>query len=362
MTTNQAINRINTRISEMLATNAPVVMIYSYLSGQGFDGEAATSKIEEAKTMRMQALAFTDLKNQGHTQVVASVPVLIDPATATLPGAFVDNPPLWGESVVATPAPAIALDQLLTSDRLIPKTSLDLNGSVAVVEPPLTHDTIPTRAAPIPIWEGQPSFVNLPDKRVRITFRTMSNPNIIVFEDVLSEAECDAMLQEVEDKFNRSTTVAADDGSSKVHDARTSFGASFTRAQNALIERVETRLSQLANWPVERGEPIQVMRYENGQEYKPHFDYFDPLNAASKPHTERAGNRVATMIMYLSDVEEGGSTSFPDAGIHVMPKKGSVVFFSYGRAHEDSKSRHGGSPVIKGIKYIATKWLRERAY
>lgn len=64
----------------------------------------------------------------------------------------------------------------------------------------------------------------------------------------------------------------------------------------------------------DNGEPIQVLRYENGQKYEPHYDFFqDPVNIAS------GGHRIATILMYLSDVEKGGETIFPDSPVLLSP-------------------------------------------
>lgn len=73
---------------------------------------------------------------------------------------------------------------------------------------------------------------------------------------------------------------------------------------------------------------------------------------------------MATVIMYLSDVEQGGTTSFPKLGLHFAPKKGCALFFA--NADEsgtpDLQSWHAGEPVERGVKWIATKWLRQREY
>ncbi|XP_040956150.1 probable prolyl 4-hydroxylase 7 [Gossypium hirsutum] len=58
----------------------------------------------------------------------------------------------------------------------------------------------------------------------------------------------------------------------------------------------------------ENGESMQILHYENGQKYEPHFDYFH-----DKANQELGGHRIATVLMYLSDVESGGETVFPNA-------------------------------------------------
>ena len=64
----------------------------------------------------------------------------------------------------------------------------------------------------------------------------------------------------------------------------------------------------------DNGEPIQILRYENGQQYVPHFDFFqDPVNVAA------GGHRIATVLMYLSNVERGGETVFPDSPVLLSP-------------------------------------------
>ena len=84
----------------------------------------------------------------------------------------------------------------------------------------------------------------------------------------------------------------------------------------------------------------------------------------SQQHLAVGGQRVSTLVMYLSDVEQGGETTFPDVGVSVVPKKGAAVYFEYcnSQGQVDPLSLHAGNPVIKGEKWIATKWMRQRKY
>ncbi|HET9023961.1 MAG TPA: 2OG-Fe(II) oxygenase, partial [Burkholderiaceae bacterium] len=149
-----------------------------------------------------------------------------------------------------------------------------------------------------------------------------------------------------------------------VHPHRTSAGTHFARGENELIRRIEARIAELVQIPMERGEPLQILHYQPGGEYRPHFDYFDPAQPGNEAVLQQGGQRIATLVMYLNDVEAGGSTVFPDVGLDVLPRRGNAVYFAYTtEAGElDKRSLHGGSPVSAGEKWIATKWFRQRPY
>jgi prolyl 4-hydroxylase len=130
--------------------------------------------------------------------------------------------------------------------------------------------------------------------------------------------------------------------------------------ENPVVANIERRISEITGYPIENGEGIQILRYEEGQEYRPHFDYFDPNSPAVSDQLNN--NRVCTFLMYLNTPEEGGETIFPDAGLSVRAKQGSAVQFSYQTPSPDTKTLHAGTPVIKGEKWVATKWIRRKEY
>lgn len=206
--------------------------------------------------------------------------------------------------------------------------------------------------------EDSPLYLQLEDRKVSV-LTAMSDPNIVVIGNFLSDEECDALIEGAKPRMARSLTVATKTGGEELNADRTSNGMFYARAENELIARIERRLAQLTRWPVENGEGLQILHYHPGAEYKPHYDYFDPNEPGTPTILKRGGQRVATIIMYLQEPEAGGGTVFPDVKLTVAPKRGNAVFFSYNRAHPASKSLHGGEPVVRGQKWIATKWLRE---
>jgi prolyl 4-hydroxylase len=129
------------------------------------------------------------------------------------------------------------------------------------------------------------------------------------------------------------------------------------------MQRIEkTRIAHLLGWPVENCEGLQVLHYGPGAEYKPHYDYFDPAEPGTPSMLERGGQRVATLVIYLSTPTRAAPRCFPTCAWTVAPQQGHAVFFRYDRPHPASRTLHGGAPVVAGEKWVATKWLRERKF
>ena len=213
-------------------------------------------------------------------------------------------------------------------------------------------------AMPAPALGEAANAVVAGDREVRI-LTALNDPRVVVFGGLLDAPECDELVALAGERLARSETVELDTGGSEINPARTSEGMFFARGENELIVRIEARIAELLRWPVENGEGLQVLRYRPGAEYKPHYDYFDPAQPGSASILARGGQRLASLVMYLNTPRRGGATTFPDVGLEVMPARGNAVFFSYDRPHPDTRTLHGGAPVLEGEKWVATKWLRE---
>ena len=185
-------------------------------------------------------------------------------------------------------------------------------------------------------------------------------PIVVFLDDVLSHDECDQLIERSRDRLSRSTTVDPASGNDAVIDARSSEGTLFPLNADPLIAKIDARVSAIMNLPVENGEGLQILHYHTGGQYTPHYDYFAPSDPGSATHIANGGQRVSSLVMYLNDVEAGGETVFPELRLTVGPKKGGGVYFEYcnSRSELDPLSLHGGLPVLKGEKWIATKWMR----
>ncbi len=201
------------------------------------------------------------------------------------------------------------------------------------------------------------------------TTETLSEmPRIYLLHDFLSYEECDHMIKEARPHLKRSTVVSdkkPQDG--EIDPRRTSQGMFFPQnPKDRILKRVEKRIADLTGLPVANGEAIQVLCYQAGGEYRPHYDFFPMNTPGGAAQLARGGQRVATVIMYLNTPEAGGETIFPHANvkINVAPKKGmAILFYScMPNGAVDPMTLHGGAPVIQGEKWIATKWLREGVF
>lgn len=203
-------------------------------------------------------------------------------------------------------------------------------------------------------------------------------PRAFIYHNFLSKEECEYIINLARPHMVKSTVVDSKTGQSKDSRVRTSSGMFLRRGRDKVIRNIEKRIADYTFIPVEHGEGLQVLHYEVGQKYEPHYDYFlDEFN------TKNGGQRIATLLMYLSDVEEGGETVFPAAtgnfsaapgwnemsecakrGLSVKPKMGDALLFWSMRpdATLDPSSLHGGCPVIRGNKWSSTKWMHVEEY
>lgn len=247
----------------------------------------------------------------------------------------------WEEDVALQ-----AMEEVL-QDRV---TALDLASPEQM--PPLTPMPMPD------IAREHGNVIRAHDRDITVQLQ-IQHPRIVVFRDFLSPQECADLVAQAQPRLARSETVVNATGGSEVNAARTSQGMFFGRGENELCTRIETRIASLLHWPAENGEGIQILRYAPGAEYRPHYDYFDPEQSGTATILQRGGQRVGTLLMYLNTPQAGGATTFPDAGVIVHAVAGTAVFFAYPLPTPQTKTLHGGAPVLEGEKWVATKWLRQ---
>lgn len=202
------------------------------------------------------------------------------------------------------------------------------------------------------IFDHAGNTIKTEDREIRMIAK-YEEPLVVVLGNVLSDEECDELMKISREQLQRSK-IGQDH---EVNSIRTSSGV-FCE-ENETVTRIERRLSQIMNIPIENGDGLQVLQYTPGQEYQPHFDFFAETSRAGA-----ANNRISTIVMYLNDVEEGGVTTFPKLNLSIFPSKGMAVYFEYFYSDQELNdlTLHAGTPVIKGEKWVATMWMRRQSF
>lgn len=191
--------------------------------------------------------------------------------------------------------------------------------------------------------------------------RRVPSPRLALFEKAgfLPPQLCAELITLI-DASRRPSTIADSDGD---HYFRTSETCDLAPDEPA-VRDLEARLAAINGIDPAYGEPVQGQRYAAGQEFKAHTDYFEPGGVDFAQFCSVAGNRTWTFMVYLNAVEAGGATRFKVIGKTFQPETGRLLCWNNKR--EDGSlnpaTLHHGMKVRKGVKYVITKWYRERTW
>ena len=130
------------------------------------------------------------------------------------------------------------------------------------------------------------------------------------------------------------------------------------------IIKLQRRIDDLLGINPTYGETIQGQRYLPGQQFQAHTDWFPVDTPYWEQERVRGGQRSFTAMAFLNPVEDGGTTDFPSVGLRIEPRPGALLIWN--NADPDGVPNpwtiHAGMPVIRGVKYIITKWYRTRPW
>jgi prolyl 4-hydroxylase len=180
-------------------------------------------------------------------------------------------------------------------------------------------------------------------------------PHVVLFRGLLSAAECRYLIDAATPMLAPSVVVDAATGRQRPDPVRISDGVGFTLPlENPAVHALNRRLAAASGTDVAQGEPLQVLRYRPGGEYKPHFDAIPGF----------ANQRILTMIVWLNQGYDGGETMFAKTGMKLRGATGDALLFRNARADgtRDPDAGHAGLPVTAGEKLIASRWIRARPF
>ncbi len=174
--------------------------------------------------------------------------------------------------------------------------------------------------------------------------------------DFLSAAQCDTLIALIEAGRRPSTLLSDRAGVG----FRTSDSCDLER-WSPQVQPIDESIAHLLGIEPKSGETMQGQRYDVGQQFRAHHDYFHETEKYWADMERCGGQRTWTAMIYLNDVAEGGATWFPQAGIRVQPRRGLLLAWNNMKADGSPNERtlHEGMPVVEGVKYIVTKWFRE---
>lgn len=187
----------------------------------------------------------------------------------------------------------------------------------------------------------------------------IENAEIAIVSDFLSPDECERVMAMVDQVAEPSAVYEVQHDAS----ARSSYSGDVDR-YDPFVMMIERRIDDLLGLPSNYGETMQGQRYTVGQQFKAHYDWFATHAKYWKGERDKGGQRSWTAMIYLNDVEEGGQTVFERAGLNASPKQGMLLMWN--NANVDGTPNHNvlhaALPVVRGVKYVITKWYRTRAW
>jgi len=200
-----------------------------------------------------------------------------------------------------------------------------------------------------------------------VAARLEANPNVhpalvgaaiaYYYPDFLTADQCDHVIRLI-DANRRPSTLLSD---REDYGFRTSESCDMDR-YSPDVEPIDNSIADLLGIDPKRGETMQGQRYAPGQHFRAHHDFFHENQSYWAQMKATGGQRTWTAMIFLNDVEEGGATWFPQAGLKVAPRRG--LLLAWNNMADDGSPNlltlHEGMPVVKGVKYIITKWFRER--
>jgi prolyl 4-hydroxylase len=183
--------------------------------------------------------------------------------------------------------------------------------------------------------------------------------DIYVVRDFLSTGECQGLIEQIdEDRIPSGLLAPTDDP-----EFRTSESCNLD-PYDPLVAEIDTRIAELLGLERAKSETIQGQRYAVGQQFKLHHDFFHRGEIYWDAMQRSGGQRTWTAMVFLNAPEGGGQTAFPNAGVTIQPRAGNLL--AWNNLKDDGEpnfySMHQGCPVTGGLKYIITKWFRERAW
>lgn len=214
------------------------------------------------------------------------------------------------------------------------------------------------------VWQGLDSIQPFQTQTVARDIRHQ-DPLIYVLHSAVPRLLCRYVMAVGAGLIRQSDVVDPATGKSKIDPYRTGFHHQFMSGLcDFTVAIFDHHLAAQTNTQPQQGEPLTMLVYRPGQQYKPHWDHLVDTMDENFSRIERSGNRLYTALVTLDDAFTGGATRFTKLDLDVRLAPGDMLVFqnldAQGRRHDGTM--HAGLPVEDGVKWLASKWIRQRVY
>ena len=189
-----------------------------------------------------------------------------------------------------------------------------------------------------------------------------SKNSIVIFRKFLTPLECSYIRAAAAPTIRPSSTINPQTGKLIKNEIRTSSSSNFDPvSRDSFIFAVDQRIAAATGTEVEQGEPLNVLYYRTGEEYKFHYDYLPEGTKEELDLLEDGGQRKYTFLISMNEEYSGGETYFPKLNLTYRGQLGDALMFRNldDDGRPNSLMLHAGMPISRGLKWVASKWIRE---
>lgn len=181
------------------------------------------------------------------------------------------------------------------------------------------------------------------------------DPYIVLYPGLFSAAECKYLAVLAAPWLEKAmVTVEGDETQFEaVRDADSSAVPHLT--EDLVVQRINRCIAAATGTKPEWGEPLNLLRYQPGQQFRPHHDGCGSGEGAT---------RIMTALIWLNEQFDGGETEFPRLNIRVRGGVGDMLVFKnvHDDGSQDDRLIHAGLPVTQGVKWMASRWIRGQEF
>ncbi|MEH6610090.1 MAG: 2OG-Fe(II) oxygenase [Halioglobus sp.] len=192
-----------------------------------------------------------------------------------------------------------------------------------------------------------------------VTDFNQHNQFVFTRKNFLSAEECQSIIDKATSQLQKSTTLGLERSGYRTSSSTWLYADSLP----VIVDKIELLVDQITDLPRSHQETLQVVRYDIGEEYKTHEDFWHPNTDYYEEQMARGGQRDWSIMIYLNPVSRGGDTRFTSIDLDIKAEPGKVLAWKNTIDGElNFASSHAGMPVEEGEKWVAIKWVREKPF